>query len=156
MYTAVQQQLHNGSRAPSSRLCASHGVCVWLVQSSRRLNHDDHIFTSNATTMKHTSSDIIPDKRSIQQKQKSSSPYTSLERLCSPFSTQDAPGISSQPHPHGEPCSLHTSTDVGGGCCAKMLLHAHSTEISLRKYPPSPKNAINKFNHTILCTQRRQ
>ena len=28
-YTAVQQQRYNGSRAPSSRLCASnHGVCV--------------------------------------------------------------------------------------------------------------------------------
>ena len=36
---------------------------------SRRLTHDDNISTSNATTMTHRSSGIIPGKRSMQQLQ---------------------------------------------------------------------------------------
>ena len=64
---------HNGSRAPS--FYAIHGVRVWFAhRSTKRSNDDNKMFTSNlcfnATRMKHTWSDLIPSKRSIQQQQK--------------------------------------------------------------------------------------
>lgn len=58
---------YNGSRVSRPFLCArSHGVCVWLVHSSR--SNQDNIFTFNAT-VKHTPSALIPTIRSMQQQQ---------------------------------------------------------------------------------------
>ena len=64
---SVQQHWYNGSRARSSCVCASsRGLCVWLVHN-RRSKHDN-LFTSNST-IKHTSSDLLPGIRSIQRQQ---------------------------------------------------------------------------------------
>ena len=40
------------------------------------------------------------------RRKKRSSPHISLERLCSPFSTCDAPGTSIQPHPEQQSCII--------------------------------------------------
>ena len=95
-HAAVQQKRYNGSRAPSSRVCASsHGVCVWLVHSSRRSN--GNIIFMPSATVKHTSSDLIPGTRSIYTSSKHSSPYSTyhwngcvaLFRLATPSGHQD-------------------------------------------------------------------
>ena len=99
---AVTKSVYRSSTAAVQRqpclkllpLCQCHGVCV-LVHS-RRSHHD--IFTSNAI--------INTYRRSSRQvheaySRSSSSSCISFERLCFPFSTCDAPGISSQPQPEG-------------------------------------------------------
>ena len=113
---AVQQQRYAGTRSPSSRPCVSCGVCVWLVHSSRRRSNHNSIFPSNAT-MKHTSSDRTYTRCTkhtaahcflccCSKKNISSYIQVSLTRLCSPFRLCDAPGISSQTHIKGEPCTV--------------------------------------------------
>ena len=38
--TTIEQQRHNGSRAPSSRLCVRQGVRVWLVAQQQEIDGD--------------------------------------------------------------------------------------------------------------------
>ena len=72
---------------------------------------DRTIFTSTATTK----TDIVGTSYQVHESilnsssSKSSSPHIPLEGLCSPFSTCDAPEISSKPHPEGGPYIMHRS-----------------------------------------------
>ena len=97
-----QQQQYNGSFAPSSRLCAIHGVpatCVSMDGAQQQeieprqhfrvqRNNEAHVVGPHARYTKHTA----PAK-------KNSSPCISLELPCSPSSTCYAPGIPSKPRP---------------------------------------------------------
>ena len=109
-YACVQDVQYNASRVSSSCLCAnSRGVCVWLVHS-RQSNHN--IVASNST-IKHTSWEtciVGPHTRLT----KHTAVAKALARhiietpiACSPFSTCDAHGISSQPHLLKEPCTWY-------------------------------------------------
>ena len=108
---SVQHQRYNGSRVPSSRLCAStRGVCIWLVHSSRGSNHEN-INLYNATVVKHTSSDVTPGIRSIQRQQKQycvahTCAYISLQRV-SPFRLATPPGYEVNPIPKGNLVCLY-------------------------------------------------
>ena len=113
-YTAVQQQRYHARSASSFRLCASsHDVCVWLVHSSRRSNHDSiswyMINTYNATVVIQPSSDVIPGKRNKQQQQKQCCvAHTTFDSFfivqiigtCSPFRLATPPGYEVNPIPN--------------------------------------------------------
>ena len=103
---AVRQQRYNGNRAPSSRLRPRHGgVCVWLVHSNRRWNLDK-IFMFSAKNQTRIVRPALPGMRTIRTAavaKKKCNPCVSLERLCCPYSTCDAPGTSSRPHAQREP-----------------------------------------------------
>ena len=110
--TTQQQQQYNGSRAPRFLLCAnSYGVCVWgWCTASAGSNHDNINNFTSSVTIKHISSALTPDIRSIQQQQKKKyySHCRALTHMIGtpvfPFSICDPPGVSSQSHPEGEPC----------------------------------------------------
>ena len=71
------------------------GCCAAVVVERRQ-----H-FRVQRNDQEQTSSDLMPELRSIQQQQRQYFLHM-LARPCFPFSTCDAPGISSQPRPEGE------------------------------------------------------
>ena len=98
-------------RQPCSKLstsCQSRCTCVVVAQQQAEMNHNDNMFTSNETTMKHTSHRTLYYVSEAYNSSKTSGtigPYVYFEYLCSFFSCCDAPGIWSESHPEGEPCS---------------------------------------------------
>ena len=61
-----------------------------------------------------------------------------IERPCSPFSTCDTPGISSQPHPAGEPCTcIHTSRRLVPACLTSSGLIFFIVTIQKSDYVPT-------------------
>ena len=98
LYSSKQQ--YNGSRVSSSSVCtSSHGVCVcgWCTQEIE-LQHE-HVQCNNRTHI------VGPHTRYTKHTQhQKQSAYSSLALLCSPFSTFDAHGVSSQPLSAREPC----------------------------------------------------
>ena len=126
-YTGAAQQQYNcrSHVSSSSCLCASsHGVYVRLAHS-RRSDHDDSIFASNAT-IKHTWSDLTRHTKHSAEVAKAAAHFQSRfliwfvsvrngphiigKGVRSPFSTFDVPGIPGQPLPERGPSSNSLSS----------------------------------------------
>ena len=106
MYTAVQQQYRSSCTTAAVLQALAFvpvALYVWLVRSNRRRsNHDDGIPSSNATIMRHISSDIVLGKHSIQQQQKKTVARTYHWNACvSPFRLATPQGYQASPIPKG-------------------------------------------------------
>ena len=134
----------------------SHGECVWLLHTKH-----DSIFTSNAT-IKHTSSDLIPWIRSMQQQQQQQLIYTyrCIDRLCSPVGILRRRHIKTAPSRRGTVyCSItcmiafppryHTSAIIdvmdavitprhGHPLCSLAEVRYHSLATIITDNTPSP------------------
>ena len=99
----------------------------------------------------HTKYQVYED---YNRSKKKSSSYISLERLCSPSWTCDAPRIPSKPHPEGEPCTWYRISIY------KMIRVYERTGIGQEFFSSRPQhgiieNGISRSNRFVRAPSSR-